>query len=104
MIDNIVLMHTCGEAAMPKNQGLFRIASDTFVICGTECVEINHLGSGKRAYKSMATEFLSGIMPAEMAEYVYASGDLVFNPFESGSIEFKQFVDRLLELTSGEGE
>ena len=44
------------------------------------------------------------LSPAEMAEYVYASGDLIFNPYESGSLEFKQFIDRLLDLTSGEGE
>lgn len=47
---------------------------------------------------------MDNLTPAEMAEYVYASGDLIFNPYESGSLEFKQFVDRLLELTSGEGE
>ena len=47
---------------------------------------------------------MDNLTPEEMAEYVYASGDLVFNPFERGSVEFKQFVDRLLELTSGEGE
>ena len=43
---------------------------------------------------------IDNLTPEEMAEYVHASGDLIFNPFESGSIEFKQFVDRLLELTS----
>ena len=42
--------------------------------------------------------FLLG--PIEAAEYVFKSKDLIENPFESGSLEFKQFVDRLLELTS----
>jgi len=40
---------------------------------------------------------MDNLTPEEMAEYVHASGDLIFNPFESGSLEFKLFVDRLLE-------
>ena len=43
---------------------------------------------------------MDNLTPEEMAEYVHASGDLIFNPYPSGSIEFKLFVDRLLELTS----
>ena len=46
---------------------------------------------------------MDNLTPEEMAEYVHASGDLIFNPYPSGSIEFKLFVDRLLELTSEAG-
>ena len=43
------------------------------------------------------------LTPKEAAEYVFKSKDLIENPFESGSLEFKLFVDRLLELTSEAG-
>ena len=44
---------------------------------------------------------MDNLTPVEMAEYVHASGDLIFNPYESGSDECGLFIDRLLELTSG---
>ena len=40
------------------------------------------------------------LSPQQSAEYVFKSKELLSNPFKSGSIEFKLFVDRLLELTS----
>ena len=43
------------------------------------------------------------LSPKEAAEYVFESKDLIANPYPSGSIEFKLFVDRLLELTSEAG-
>jgi len=42
--------------------------------------------------------FLLG--PIEAAEYVFKSKDLIENPFESGSLDYHRFINRLLELTT----
>jgi len=46
---------------------------------------------------------MDNLTPVEMAEYVHASGDLIFNPYEKGTDDCGLFVDRLLELTSEAG-
>ena len=42
--------------------------------------------------------------PEQKAEQVYKSGDMIANPYPTGSLEYHRFINRLLELTSGEGE
>ncbi len=43
---------------------------------------------------------MENLTPEEMAEYVHASGDLIFNPYPSGSLNMKLFIDELLRLTT----
>jgi len=43
---------------------------------------------------------MDNLTPEEMAEYIFASGDLLFNPYDKGTVECKLYIDRILELTS----
>ena len=38
--------------------------------------------------------------PEQKAEYVFKSGDLIANPYPTGSLDYHRFINRLLELTS----
>ena len=42
--------------------------------------------------------------PEERAGQDAKSRNLVLCPYDSGTVEMKRYIDRLLELTSGEGE
>ena len=44
------------------------------------------------------------LTPEQMADLVYESGELILNPYPTGSLDYHRFINRLLELTSGEGE
>ena len=57
-----VVMHTCGEATLPKNDGvLFVVASEPRDLCGTEVVTLNFKDSDERIYMAFATEFLQRV-------------------------------------------
>jgi len=47
---------------------------------------------------------MDNLTPEQKAEQVYKSGDMIANPYPTGSLEYHRFINRLLELTSGEGE
>ena len=62
-------------------------------------------GDDNRANLCICTNMDGGLVmndltPEEMAEYVHASGDLIFNPYPSGSLNMKLFIDELLRLTT----
>ena len=43
---------------------------------------------------------MDNLTPEEMAEHVFKSGDLLPNPYDSGTLEYHRFINRLLELTT----
>ena len=43
---------------------------------------------------------MDNLTPEQKADLVYESGELILNPYDSGTLEYKRFIDRLLERTS----
>lgn len=61
-IDDIVKMHSCGEARFKQNKDReFVVRSAPRDLCGSEVVCLNYKDTGERAYTTFATEFLEKV-------------------------------------------